>query len=220
MQTIHLRPSLPSTGVYSGPSQGSHKITLTDRFGKMNKRKQEAVIRFRKYNKDAEPSNWYRAKLMLYYPWYDEQADLLGGYSTYEGEICMCIDYRELNKQSVKDAYPLPLPDEVQDCLAGSTVFSTLDLQSGYWQLPLDPDDYEKTAFCPGPGMGLYHFCRMPFGLSGAPSSFQRLMDTIFQGLPFVTKYIDDVLVHSTNPVEHRYLRQVFQHLQQAGLTL
>ena len=59
-------------------------LTLTDRFGKMNKCKQEAVIRFRKYNKDAEPSNWYRAKLMLYYPWYDEQADLLGSYSTYE----------------------------------------------------------------------------------------------------------------------------------------
>ena len=62
----------------------STQIKLTDGFGKMNKRKREAVIRFRWYNKDAEPSNWYRAKLMLYYPWYDEQADLLGGYSTYE----------------------------------------------------------------------------------------------------------------------------------------
>ena len=62
----------------------STEIKLTDGFGKMNKRKREAVIRFRRYNKDAEPSNWYRAKLMLYYPWYDEQADLLGGYSTYE----------------------------------------------------------------------------------------------------------------------------------------
>ena len=137
------------------------------------------------------------------------------------GEIRMCIDYRELNKQSIKDAYPLPLPDEVQDRLAGSTVFSTLDLQSGYWQLPLHPDDYEKTAFCPGPGMGLYHFRRMPFGLSGAPSSFQRVMDTIFRGLPFVTKYIDDVLVHSANMVKHRdHLHQVFQRLHQAGLTL
>ena len=62
----------------------STQIKLADGFGKMNKRKREAVIRFRRYNKDAEPSNWYRAKLMLYYPWYDEQADLLGGYSTYE----------------------------------------------------------------------------------------------------------------------------------------
>ena len=60
------------------------KITMTDGFGKMNKRKQQAVIRFRKYNKDTDPSNWYRAKLMLYYPWFDEQADLLGGYPSYE----------------------------------------------------------------------------------------------------------------------------------------
>ena len=62
----------------------STQIKLTDGFSKMNRRKQEAVIRFRRYSKDAEPSNWYRAKLMLFYPWYDEQADLLGGYSTYE----------------------------------------------------------------------------------------------------------------------------------------
>lgn len=62
----------------------STQITLTDNFGKMNKRRVDAVIRFRKYNKDTEPTNWYRAKLMLYYPWYDEQRDLLGGYETYE----------------------------------------------------------------------------------------------------------------------------------------
>ena len=60
------------------------RITLTGGFGKMNKRKREAVIRFRRYNKDAEPSNWYRAKLMLYFPWYNEDTDLLGGYATYE----------------------------------------------------------------------------------------------------------------------------------------
>ena len=62
----------------------STQITLTDGFGKMNKRRVEAVIRFRKYNKESEPSNWYRAKVMLYYPWYNEQTDLLGGYSNYE----------------------------------------------------------------------------------------------------------------------------------------
>ena len=62
----------------------SKTIKLTDGFGKMNRRKREAIIRFHKYNKDAEPSNWYRAKLMLYYPWYNEQTDLLGGYQTYE----------------------------------------------------------------------------------------------------------------------------------------
>ena len=71
------------------------------------------------------------------------------------GELRICIDYRELKKRTVKDAYPLPLPDEVQDRLAGSNIFSKLDLQSGYWQLPVQEEDRLKTAFCPGPGMGL-----------------------------------------------------------------
>ena len=69
------------------------------------------------------------------------------------GELRLCIDYHELNKKTTKDAYPLPLPDEVQDRFSGSTIFSTLDLQSGYWQLPVSPTDREKTAFCPGQRM-------------------------------------------------------------------
>ena len=83
------------------------------------------------------------------------------------GDIRLCVDYRE-------HAYLLPLPDKVQDRLAGSSIFSTLDLQSGNWQLLVNPDNQEKTAFCPGPGMGLYQFRRIPFGLTGATSSFQR----------------------------------------------
>ena len=105
----------------------------------------------------------------------------------------------------MRDAYPLPLPDEVQDCLAGSTVFTTLDLLSGYWQLPLAPEDQAKTAFCPGPGMGLYQFHRMPFGRTGAPGSFQRLMDSVLRDLPFTTKYIDDVLVFPQTEEQHVY---------------
>ena len=113
------------------------------------------------------------------------------------------MEYRELNKKTTKDAYPLPLPDEVQDCLAGLTIFSSLDLQCGFWQIPVHPDDQAKTAFCPGPGMGLYQFTRMPFGLTGAPSSFQRLMDKLFCDMPFVTTYIDDVLIHSATEKLH-----------------
>ena len=136
------------------------------------------------------------------------------------GEIRLCVDYRELNK-TTKDAYPLPLPDEVQDQLSGSTIFSTLDLQSGYWQLPVSPNDREKTAFCPRPGMGLFQFLRMPFGLTGASSSFQRLMDNILQGLSFVTIYLDDILVHSMDEKMHcHHLNEVFQRLAAAGLTL
>ncbi len=137
------------------------------------------------------------------------------------GAIRICVDYRELNKRTKKDAYPLPLPNEVQDRLAGSTIFLTLDLQCGYWQLPVNPSDREKTAFSPGPGMGLYQFRRMPFGLTGAPGLFQRLMDRVMRGLQFVVTYMDDVLVHSADATEHQeHLRQAFQRLSDAGLTL
>ena len=73
----------------------------------------------------------------------------------------------------------------------------------------------------PGAGMGLFQFCRMPFGLAGAPSSFQRMMDYVLRGLPFVVNYIDDTLVHSANEDQHKHhLREVFQRLKTAGLTL
>ena len=119
------------------------------------------------------------------------------------GEIRLCVDYCELNKKRQKDAYPLPLLDEVQDKLAGSTIFITLDLHSGYWQLPAHPDYCLKTAFCPRTGMGLFQFRCMLFGLTGAFSSFQRLMNQIFRGLLFITIYVDDILVHSTDKKQH-----------------
>ena len=112
------------------------------------------------------------------------------------------------------------LPDEVQDQLSGSTIFSTLDLQSGYWQLPVNTTDQENTAFSPGPGMGLYKFRRMPFGLTGAPSSFQSLTDKIFRVLSFFTTYVDEILVHSADEEHSHHFREVFQHLADAGLTL
>jgi len=103
----------------------------------------------------------------------------------------------------------------------GLLIFSTLDLHSGYWKAPFNPVDREKTAFCPGPGMGLYEFCRMPFGLAGAPSSFQRLMDKTLSGLPFVIIYLDDILIHSDSVTTHaKHLKIVFQCIRDAGLTL
>ena len=87
--------------------------------------------------------------------------------------------------------------------------------------MPVHPENQYKTAFCPGPGLGVFQFRRMPFGLTGAPSSFRRLMDKLLRGLPFATHYIDDILIHSTSEEEHReYLHIVFEHLQQAWLTL
>ena len=124
------------------------------------------------------------------------------------GEIFLCIDYRELNKCTVKvkDAYPLPLVDEVWDRLSGCSVFSTPDLQCGYWQLPVNPADVQKTTFCLGPGMGLYQFKQMPIGLTG---SLQRLMDKIMHRLPFVTTYIENVLLHSKTAEEHKNHLQI-----------
>ena len=135
------------------------------------------------------------------------------------GEIRLCVDYRELDKRAVKDAYPLPRPDEAQDRLMGSTIFSTLDLGSGYWQLPVHVDDQPKTAFSPGPGFGLFQFRRMPFGLSGAPASFQRLINIICHDLSFVTTYLDDLFVHSKDIHEHmKHLKVLFQRMHDAGL--
>ena len=100
-------------------------------------------------------------------------------------------------------------------------MFSTLDLQCGYWQLPVHAANHDKTAFSLGPGMGLFQLRRMPFGLSGAPASFQRLMDKVCRGLPSTTTYLDDVLVHSASMQENaEHLRLVFEHLASAGLTL
>ena len=100
-------------------------------------------------------------------------------------------------------------------------MFSTLDLQSGYWQLPVHPEDQPKTAFSPGPGMGLFQFRWMPFGLTGAPASFQSLMDKVCRGLPFTTTYLDNVLVHSATMEEHKaHLHALFQRISAAGLTL
>ena len=79
----------------------------------------------------------------------------------------------------------------------------------------MSPSDQEKTAFCPGPGMGLFQFRRMPFGLTGARSTFQRLMDKVLRGLPFITIYIDDILVHSATEKQHcLHLQEVFNRLK------
>ena len=91
-------------------------------------------------------------------------------------------------------------------------VFTSLDLYSGHWQLLVAPHDQLKTAFFPGPVMSFYQFCHMPFGLTGAPGSFQRLMDSVSRGLLFVMTYLDDLLIYSPTPQAHeQHLRQVFQ---------
>ncbi|KFD59235.1 hypothetical protein M514_28586, partial [Trichuris suis] len=127
----------------------------------------------------------------------------------------------ELNKRTKRDSYPLPLPDEVQARLRNATIFSVLDLHSGFWQLPVRPEDVEKTAFSPGSGLGMFEFLRMPFGLSNGPSSFQRLMDVVLEGCDQALVYVDDILIFSDTVAKHKSdLRAVFERLRKAGLTL
>ena len=89
-----------------------------------------------------------------------------------DGTLRFCVDYRQLNSITTKDAYPLPRIDETLETLAGSVWFTTLDLISGYWQVEVKPEDREKTAFCTKDG--LFEFKVMPFGLCNAPATFQR----------------------------------------------
>ena len=105
-----------------------------------------------------------------------------------DGTTRFCVDYRKLNNLTLKDAYPLPRIDESLDNLSGITWFSTLDLCSGYWQVSV------KTAFVTC--KGLFHFRKMPFGLTCAPATFQRLMETVTAGLQWeiCLIYLDDVI--------------------------
>uniref|UniRef100_A0A1X7VRB3 Reverse transcriptase/retrotransposon-derived protein RNase H-like domain-containing protein n=1 Tax=Amphimedon queenslandica TaxID=400682 RepID=A0A1X7VRB3_AMPQE len=95
----------------------------------------------------------------------------------------ICIDYREINKRTQKNSFPLQRPDEVQDRLGRSNIFTKLDSCKGFWQVPIHPDDRHKTAFSPRRGMGLYEFHCMPFGFTVAQVTFTSLMDHVLRGL-------------------------------------
>ena len=136
-----------------------------------------------------------------------------------DGSIRFCVDYRKVNEITRKDAYPLPRIDTTLDTLAGSHWFSTIDLLSGYWQVEMEEEDREKTAFCTTEG--LFQFKVMPFGLCNAPATFQRLMDLVLAGLQWsqCLVYIDDVIILGRSFEEHLdNLKQVFQRLREAGL--
>ncbi|XP_062375193.1 uncharacterized protein LOC134063614 [Sardina pilchardus] len=138
-----------------------------------------------------------------------------------DGGIRMCVDYRQLNAKTRKDAYPLPRIEESLDALAGAKWFSTLDLASGYNQVPMAEKDKDKTAFCTP--FGLFEFNRMPFGLCNAPSTFQRLMERIFGDKSFhsLLLYLDDIVVFSTSFHQHlERLEMVLSRLQQHRLKL
>ena len=138
-----------------------------------------------------------------------------------DGGVRWCIDYRKLNDVTRKDSYPLPNIEECLDTLAGSTIFSTIDLQQGYHQIEMDPEDRRKTAFITR--YGLFEYTRMPFGLCGAPGTFQRAMECVLKGLQWkmVLIYLDDVIVASRNLHEHIvHLEEVLQRFRESNLKL
>ena len=138
-----------------------------------------------------------------------------------DGGARFCVDYRVLNSLTKKDAYPLAPVSECLDSLAGSKWFSTMDLNSGFWQVGLEKNSRECTAF--STSMELFHFTVMPFGLVNSPSTFSRLMGTIFRDLQWVEllAYMDDILSLSSSFEEGiERLGRIFDRLLAANLKL
>ena len=136
-----------------------------------------------------------------------------------DGSFRLCIDYRELNKVTIRNQYPLPRIDDLFDQLQGARIFSKIDLRSGYHQLKIRSEDVPKTAF--KTRYGHYEFLVMPFGLTNSPAVFMDLMNRIFQPYldQFVIVFIDDILIYSGSREDHEEnLRVVLQILRENQL--
>ena len=138
-----------------------------------------------------------------------------------DGNWRFCVDYRRLNAATVPDSYPLPRADDCLDSLGEAVIFTTLDCNSGYWQIPLPDEDKDKTTFISH--MGTHRYIRMPFGLRNAPATFQRALDIILSGVRWQTCliYLDDVIVFSKSMEKHiQDVDEVLQLLGDAGVSL
>ncbi|GJU53882.1 putative reverse transcriptase domain-containing protein [Tanacetum coccineum] len=136
-----------------------------------------------------------------------------------DGSFRMCIDYRELNKLTVKNRYPLPRIDDLFDQLQGSSIYSKIDLRSGYHQLRVREEDIPKTAF--RTRYGHYEFQVMPFGLTNAPAVFMDLMNRVCKPYldKFIIVFIDDILIYSKNKQEHvEHLKLILDLLKKEQL--
>ena len=136
-----------------------------------------------------------------------------------DGSMQLCVDYRQLNKVTIKNKYPLPRIDELFDQLQGAQCFSKIDLRSGYHQLKINNEDISKTAF--RTRYGHYEFLVMSFGLTNAPAAFMDLMNRVFKPFldRFVIVFIDDILIYSKSKEEHeQHLRLVLQTLREKQL--
>ena len=138
-----------------------------------------------------------------------------------DGSLRFCVDYRRLNAKTVPDAYPLPRIDDCLDSLVDAEMFTKLDRNAGYWQVPVAPQYRNKTTFTWY--LGTFRYTRMPFGLRNAPATFQRALDIILSGVrrQSCLIYLDDVIVFSRSTDEHlRHVEEIFTLLRRAGITL
>ena len=138
-----------------------------------------------------------------------------------DGTTRVCVDYRQLNKVTITDAYPTPRVEHVLERLNGNKFFSTFDCEKGYYQVGLTDRTKDITAFTSP--MGLFKWTKMPFGLKNAPAVFQRLMDLVLAGLSWqcCMVFFDDIVVFSKSWEDHiRDLDLVFSNLRSAGMTL
>nr|ATA66765.1 Pol [Haliotis discus hannai] len=139
-----------------------------------------------------------------------------------DNSLRMCIDFRSLNRRTVKDAYALPRIEDIFDRLAGSKFFTVLDMKSGYHQIEVDEQHKARTAFTVGP-LGFYEYNRLPFGLVNAPATYQRQMEHMLGELhlEICMIYLDDLIVFSDSFEEHLLrLEKIFQRLRESGLKL
>lgn len=136
-----------------------------------------------------------------------------------DGSMRLCIDFRELNKFTIKNKYPLPRIDDLFDQLKGANCFSKIDLRTGYHQLKVKPGDIPRTTF--RTRNGYYKFLVMAFGLTNAPTDFMDMMNMIFKNFlnNFLIVFIDDILIYSKTEEEHvEHLRIILDILRNEKL--